>query len=89
MDQLREIPFVKVEYANFFGHTNYKNKHLENIYLNKRTSAPPYRISPHQNKRRYSPRRRKSSEMQDSKIAYIRDGTSQVVKTVPVTSSLT
>jgi hypothetical protein len=36
-DQLKEIPFVKIE-----------------------TSAPPFRISPHQKHRRFSPHRRKS-----------------------------
>jgi hypothetical protein len=36
-DQLREIPFVKIE-----------------------TAAPPFRISPHQKHRRFSPHRRKS-----------------------------
>lgn len=59
-DQLREIPFVKVE-----------------------TSAAPFRISPHQNKRRYSPGRRKSGDFYDSKtsIAYLSNGTAHIMKT--------
>ena len=60
-DQLKEIPFVKVE-----------------------TTAPAFRISPHQKHRRISPRRRKSGEFQDSKssiVAYVRDGTAQIAKT--------
>jgi len=59
-DQLREIPFVKIE-----------------------TSAPPFRISPHQKHRRYSPGRRKSGDFYDSKssIAYLSNGTAHIIKT--------
>lgn len=59
-DQLKEIPFVKIE-----------------------TSAAPFRISPHQKHRRYSPGRRRSGEFHDSKsnVAYLSNGTAHVKKT--------
>lgn len=59
-DQLKEIPFVKIE-----------------------TSAAPFRISPHQKHRRYSPGRRRSGEFRDSKsdVAYLSNGTAHIKKT--------
>ncbi len=48
-----------------------------------RTTAPPFRISPHQKHRRVSPHRRRSGgDFYDSKssLAYVRDGTAQIKK---------
>ncbi|CAF0776005.1 unnamed protein product [Brachionus calyciflorus] len=58
-DQLKEIPFVKIE-----------------------TCAPPFRISPHHNKRRMSPHRRKSYDYAETKstVTYMSNGTAQIKK---------